>query len=63
MNAEVVEDRRRKLKEVLCEYAPDCIYNMDETGLFFRLEPNKTLATGPISGTKKCKQRSYRKVS
>ena len=30
---------------------------MDETGLFFRLEPNKTLATGPVSGTKKCKQR------
>ena len=30
---------------------------MDETGLFFRLEPNKTLATGTVSGTRKCKQR------
>ena len=26
-------------------------------GLFFRLEPNKTLATGAVSGIKKCKQR------
>ena len=30
---------------------------MDVTGLFFRLEPNKTLATVPVSGTKKFKQR------
>ena len=30
---------------------------MDETGLFFRLEPNKTLSTGPVSGTKKCKKK------
>jgi hypothetical protein len=57
VNAEIVEDGRRKLREVLREYSPDRIYNMDETGLFFRLEPNKTLATGPVSGTKKGKQR------
>ena len=57
VDAEVVEDGRKKLRESLHEYSPDRIYNMDETGLFLRLEPNKTLATGPVSGTKMCKQR------
>ena len=36
---------------------PDDIYNMDETGLFFRLGPNSTLATGAVKGTKKKKDR------
>ena len=35
VNAEIVEDGRRKLREVLREYSPDRIYNMDKTGLFF----------------------------
>ena len=30
---------------------------MDETGLFYRLQPNSTLATGPVSGKKKQKER------
>jgi hypothetical protein len=53
----VVSVGREKLLEALSGYQLRDIYNMDETGLFFRLEPNKTLATGPVSGTKKCKQR------
>ena len=56
VNAEVVEDGRRKLRDVLHGYSSYCIYDMDVTGLFFLLEPNKILATGTISGTKKCKQ-------
>ncbi|CAN0128338.1 unnamed protein product, partial [Heterosigma akashiwo] len=31
-----------KLKEELADYDPDDIYNMDETGLFFKLLPKKT---------------------
>ena len=53
----LVTEGREKLLDDLAGYELCDIYNMDETGLFFRLEPNTTLATGPVSGTKKCKQR------
>ena len=56
VEADIVEEERRKLRKTLCGYSRDCIYNIDETGLFFHLEPNKTLATGAVSGTKKCEQ-------
>ena len=52
-----VEKGRVDLKKVLEPYSPDDIYNMDETGLFFRLEPDKTLASGPVKGRKKSKER------
>ena len=38
-------------------YAPDDIFNLDETALFFRLGPNATLATGNVKGIKKSKDR------
>ena len=57
VNEAVVSEGREKLREVLAGYQLHDIYNLDETGLFFRLEPNKTLATGCVSGTKKYKQR------
>ena len=31
------------LQNYLKVYSPDCIYNADETGLFYKLLPNKTL--------------------
>ena len=41
-----------------CEcYSLDRIYNMDETGLFYRLEPDRSLATQRLSGRKKNKER------
>jgi hypothetical protein len=41
-----------------CEnYPPERIYNMDETGLFYRLEPDRSLATQRLSGRKKDKER------
>ena len=48
---------RTKLQGILKDYALKDIFNFDETGLFYRLEPNKTLASGPVKGTKKCKDR------
>ena len=33
------------------------VYNADETALYWKLEPNKTLSSGPITGTKKPKDR------
>ncbi len=41
------------LKDKCTRYPPERIYNMDETGLFYRLEPDRTLATQRLSGCKK----------
>ena len=48
---------RTKLQGILKDYALKDIFNFDETGLLYCLEPNKTLASGPVKGTKKCKDR------
>ena len=45
------------LKNMCSNYPPERIYNMDETGLFYRLEPDRTLATQRLSGRKKDKER------
>ena len=34
----------------------DNIFNFDETGLFYKMLPNRTLATGKVSGIKKNKE-------
>ena len=52
-----VEAGRSELQRVLKGYHPDDIFNLDETGLFYRLGPNYTLATSKVSGTKKSKDR------
>jgi len=36
--AVAVEDRRRKLES----YPPDCVYNMDETGLLYECLPSRS---------------------
>ena len=49
-----------KLYEIIREYPPSCIYNMDETGLFHRLLPCYTLLmpnedVSTVRGKKKSK--------
>lgn len=53
------EWRQNKMKEILEKYAPEDIYNADETGLFFQLLPDRTLAFKgeKCYGGKKSKQR------
>jgi hypothetical protein len=43
------------IKAIVFEYDVSDVFNMDETGLFYRLEPNRTLATKTVSGKKKQK--------
>jgi hypothetical protein len=38
-------------------YQPADVYNCDESGLYYRAKPNKTLATGPVRGKKREKDR------
>ena len=54
---EDVKQEIKTIKQKLSKYDPSDIYNMDETGLFYKLEPNKTLATSQIYGSKRKKER------
>lgn len=53
------EWQKTLLPNVLKQYAPQDIYNMDETGLFFRMIPDKTMAfkDDACHGWKKSKER------
>jgi hypothetical protein len=52
-----IESNRIIFQSQLAKYEPNNIFNFDETALFYRLHPNKTLATGSVSGLKLDKQR------
>jgi hypothetical protein len=45
------------LRSTIQTYAPENRFNMDETGLFYRMAPDQTIATRQIAGTKKDKTR------
>jgi hypothetical protein len=55
----VEEWRKEQLLKIFEGYEPKNIYNADETGLFFRLPPNKTLSLkgDPYNGGKNSKER------
>jgi hypothetical protein len=54
---EILEQYRRELQDILRPYAPQDIWNADETGLFWKMLPSKTLARGRVAGRKKDKAR------
>jgi len=43
---EDLDDMRKNLQNVLKEYSPNNIFNIDETGLYWKMEPNHTLSNG-----------------
>ncbi len=45
----LVERERTRLKDLLNKYEPKNLFNMYETALFFKLAPNKTLASSDRS--------------
>lgn len=49
---ENLPEERRKLRELLSQYRTEDIYNADETGLFYRMAPNQTLAKRHTAGKK-----------
>lgn len=53
----LVSSARMELIQVTAAYAPEDICNMDETGLFYRMPPSKSLTQGPRQGTKQFKDR------
>jgi hypothetical protein len=48
---------RCNLQSIIQPYQLDDVFNCDETSLYYRMEPSRTLAMGPVSGTKKAKDR------
>ena len=44
------------LQDKCSRYSPDRIYNMNETGLFYQLKPDRTLAIQHLAGCKKNKE-------
>ncbi|KAE9546906.1 hypothetical protein FO519_009882 [Halicephalobus sp. NKZ332] len=60
VDLEVVENWRQEvLRDKLMKYPADDIFNVDETGLFWRIMPNRTLAfkSEKCMGNKKSKER------
>ena len=57
VDEQAIEETIADLRHLLNRYAWNDIYNMDETGLFFRMEPDTTLATRQLAGKKKNKER------
>ncbi|CAH1764020.1 13299_t:CDS:2, partial [Entrophospora sp. SA101] len=48
---------RAELKSLIAEYDLNDVYNADKTALYWKLEPNKTFSSEPITGTKKPRYR------
>ncbi|RGB38759.1 hypothetical protein C1646_812449 [Rhizophagus diaphanus] len=48
-SVESIENDRLALQQFLRSYNPEDIWNGDETGLFWKMEPSRVLARGPIS--------------
>ena len=52
-----VEEELVELRKTLAPYAPQDKYNMDESALYWKASPDRTLASEDLSGTKKEKAR------
>jgi hypothetical protein len=53
----VVVEGREAIKNATQLFSMEDVYNFNETGLFFRLEPEKTLASKAVKGKKRDKER------
>ncbi|GBC07324.1 hypothetical protein RclHR1_00740007 [Rhizophagus clarus] len=54
---EILEEARKNLCEIIKDYDLNNVFNYDETGLYWNLEPSKILAQGPLLRKKKSKKR------
>jgi len=48
---------RQELQSLISQYDLEDVYNADETALYWKLKPSKTLARRRVTGTKKLKDR------
>ena len=52
-----IQIQLKNIREILKDYELKDIYNMDETGLFYRNTPSKTISRESVSGVKAAKTR------
>jgi len=57
VDTEALEVDLQSIREALQSYPNEDIYNMDETGLYWKATPDQTLASEEIAGGKKEKAR------
>ena len=62
VDEEAAAPRLSELRTIVAMYESHDIYNCDETGLFWRMSPAKTLASHPVNGGKKKKKTEYRYI-
>jgi hypothetical protein len=51
------EKMMEEIRETVREYGPDLTYNMDESGYYWKMKPDRSLSTFETKGTKKAKAR------
>lgn len=56
---ESLDVEREKIREILKNYDLSEIYNTDETGLFFRMVPQRTISSQNVAGKKKVKVKLF----
>jgi DDE superfamily endonuclease./Tc5 transposase DNA-binding domain. len=52
-----VDEEMISIRQVISKYSPKDVFNCDETGLYWRMIPNRSLTTHSIPGRKKDKAR------
>ncbi len=57
VDTEALETELKTLRETLQSYPNEDVYNMDETGLYWKARPDRTLASEDVAGGKKEKAR------
>ncbi|CAB5351362.1 unnamed protein product [Rhizophagus irregularis] len=54
---EKLDEFRKELQDLIRGYSLDDVFNCDETGLYWKMEPKRTISDKPISGRKQSKDR------
>ena len=57
VDVDVVERSLESIREKLNQFSMKDVFNMDETGLFYTLQPDHSLATKQLEGKKEDKER------
>ncbi|GBB84273.1 hypothetical protein RclHR1_01090012 [Rhizophagus clarus] len=52
---EKLDEFREELQDLICGYSLDDVFNYDETGLYWKIEPKRTIFNKPVSGRKQSK--------
>ncbi|GES73564.1 CENP-B homolog protein 2-like [Rhizophagus clarus] len=54
---EKLDEFREELQDLIHGYSLDDVFNCDETGLYWKIEPKRTISNKPVSGRKQSKDR------